>query len=921
MKVTFVIPFLAQGIVAGIVQRQQSSCTDDDCALAVNPLDTRLNSIAREDCSSYLQTTLTVGVTTTTETSTSTFWTITETQCNPTSPALRKRAYGPYYSANATSTVPSATGTGMSLGTSASPVTTFPSTTTDISQQYTIPPYATPCGIPYYYSSACACVSIFETYVYETVPVITSIAIEGTVEYTTVGCTPTDTASLSSVTSTSESSLTSEVSSMNSVPTDSSSTLSSSSTSTSRPNITVPGPPPSSSSSSSITLSIFTVRPPTGPFPSSAVSTSPPPFPMDNSTTIVGPTIGPTGTAPAVTAPIGTGSSSIVTLPFPPFPMDNSTTTSGPTEGPTAITPWITGVTLSQPSSSAPFPMDNATSSIVGPSGTAPLVTAPIGTGIPSVPTDVPYSSPPYVMTPPYAMSNDTFSTGPTAGSTGTAPLVTGVPETSSPAPPYPMTNETSPLGPTAGPTGTGSIGTGVTSIPYSSSPPYPMDNTTAIAGPTGTGSVGSSIPPGIETSLPPYPMDNSTSFPGPTGTGSIGTNTPTNIPTISPPFPLTNTTSCSDAVGPTGTGNTIPLPSSTLSSNTTDSMSIPTSSFGSTGTGGAIVTGTGSSASPATETGLFPNSTLGSPVQATESSSSLVGTISIPLATGMLPTGTAPVGLPSPTNECVPSVHNTTMPDVDNGYQPNYAADYTGCFLDPESTQAFNLVENGSSTPIVNVNGYAKRMPDSSSFQNAYFTFEKPSSALVGRQCGVYDLAYHDGDTKSYIAVFNDGVVAFVPTSSNGQDTADLTNQYVTSIWSIDCTGTLSAGITNELAFEFSFIQTPNRGTLMVVNWDFDGDLGTAGGVGNGGTGGAGNEGTGGVGNGGIGGVGNGGTGGVGGSGVQKRKVQGQSVGTIRLSLARLSSVAPREVGGKTGKRGVVRRGPKPRSDRVLNL
>lgn len=44
-----------------------------------------------------------------------------------------------------------------------------------------------------------------------------------------------------------------------------------------------------------------------------------------------------------------------------------------------------------------------------------------------------------------------------------------------------------------------------------------------------------------------------------------------------------------------------------------------------------------------------------------------------------------------------------------------------------------------------------------------------------------VYDLAYHDGDTTSYIAVFNDGVVAFVPTSSNGQDIADLTKQYVT--------------------------------------------------------------------------------------------------------------------------------------------
>lgn len=116
---------------------------------------------------------LTYANSTTTSTSTSTFWTITEKQpCSATSPALPKRAYGPYYSANATSTpTASGTGTGISLGTSASPVTESLGTTTDISQSYTIPSYATPCGIPYYYSSACSCLSITPTYVYETVPV------------------------------------------------------------------------------------------------------------------------------------------------------------------------------------------------------------------------------------------------------------------------------------------------------------------------------------------------------------------------------------------------------------------------------------------------------------------------------------------------------------------------------------------------------------------------------------------------------------------------------------------------------------------------------------------------------------------------------------------------------------------------------
>lgn len=62
MKATLVMPLLAQGIAAGIVQRQQGSCTNDNCALAVSPLDARQAQIASDDCSSYLRTTLTVGV-------------------------------------------------------------------------------------------------------------------------------------------------------------------------------------------------------------------------------------------------------------------------------------------------------------------------------------------------------------------------------------------------------------------------------------------------------------------------------------------------------------------------------------------------------------------------------------------------------------------------------------------------------------------------------------------------------------------------------------------------------------------------------------------------------------------------------------------------------------------------------------------
>jgi hypothetical protein len=94
-------------------------------------------------------------------------------------------------------------------------------------------------------------------------------------------------------------------------------------------------------------------------------------------------------------------------------------------------------------------------------------------------------------------------------------------------------------------------------------------------------------------------------------------------------------------------------------------------------------------------------------------------------------------------------------------------------------------------------------------------------------------------------------------------------------SIWSIDCAGALSAGIINILAFEFSFVQTPNRGTLMVANYEFDQVLGPE----------------------------------IAKRGVEKRMVMGTMVGSVKFCL----DLRPMPVVGK--------RGPKPRSADVLNL
>lgn len=90
-----------------------------------------------------------------------------------------------------------------------------------------------------------------------------------------------------------------------------------------------------------------------------------------------------------------------------------------------------------------------------------------------------------------------------------------------------------------------------------------------------------------------------------------------------------------------------------------------------------------------------------------------------------------------------------------------------------------------------------------------------------------------------------------------------------------------------------------------MVVNWDFDGDLGTAGVKVAGGVS-----------------KDSEGKTGTGPTMMEKRKVQGTKVGAVRLSLAK-KVVAPPVIERKKGKRDLVKgkRGPKPKSERVLNL
>lgn len=111
---------------------------------------------------------------TTVSTTTSTYWAITRDTCLSNPPLVLKRADIPYTSSNISSNISypsSVSSSAVSLGTFVPLVINSPSSSKPSSLSYTLPPYATPCGVPYYYSSACSCISAHQTYIYETTPV------------------------------------------------------------------------------------------------------------------------------------------------------------------------------------------------------------------------------------------------------------------------------------------------------------------------------------------------------------------------------------------------------------------------------------------------------------------------------------------------------------------------------------------------------------------------------------------------------------------------------------------------------------------------------------------------------------------------------------------------------------------------------
>ncbi|KAF2400995.1 hypothetical protein EJ06DRAFT_556454 [Trichodelitschia bisporula] len=116
------------------------------------------------------------------------------------------------------------------------------------------------------------------------------------------------------------------------------------------------------------------------------------------------------------------------------------------------------------------------------------------------------------------------------------------------------------------------------------------------------------------------------------------------------------------------------------------------------------------------------------------------------------------------------------------------YPADYTGCKANPDAgTDRIVLQDAASGLEIVNQNNTAVVSPNGTD-PNTFYTFSRPPNA----PCGVYDLVYNSPSGSAVLAIFPDEHLGFVPTSSDGQNSDD----YITTVWSIDCDGTLRAGI-----------------------------------------------------------------------------------------------------------------------------
>ncbi|KAK4161640.1 hypothetical protein QBC43DRAFT_380556 [Cladorrhinum sp. PSN259] len=136
-------------------------------------------------------------------------------------------------------------------------------------------------------------------------------------------------------------------------------------------------------------------------------------------------------------------------------------------------------------------------------------------------------------------------------------------------------------------------------------------------------------------------------------------------------------------------------------------------------------------------------------------------------------------------------------------GYQPIIPQSYEGCVFSPNSPIEFDLL-TPNALPIVNRNGRAVEEADPTA--STRFLAWDPTPPNV--QAGLHDirLSTQGSQPVLYLAVFQDGTVGWVGTSSNGQMPVmgPGGKKYITTIWSLQCNGIATSGIIGGIQLKY---------------------------------------------------------------------------------------------------------------------
>ncbi|KAM7190055.1 phospholipase A2 [Naviculisporaceae sp. PSN 640] len=168
--------------------------------------------------------------------------------------------------------------------------------------------------------------------------------------------------------------------------------------------------------------------------------------------------------------------------------------------------------------------------------------------------------------------------------------------------------------------------------------------------------------------------------------------------------------------------------------------------------------------------------------------------------------------GITAQTQTVTPTSTITVTKSVVPGptYTPPIPSSYSKCIFDPSSSDPFDLLDPNSALPIIKNGTLAKVVQE---VTDPWIPVRYKTVTPTGAPAGVFDLQLEaESGPDNLVAIYEDGTVGFVATSSNGQGYVEgpAGKKYVTSVFSFTCKGRLTAGIVG--GSEFHFIITDDQ-------------------------------------------------------------------------------------------------------------